>query len=290
MDEIAFNGVVQVTSSDGLALQQTTLNPADLTAALLVHEEPRAQLLGLDVQEAGEFAQVHGCVELQVRPDSGVEEGVLDLIHEDGGVVVDRVDVDGWVVKVGGSRADELGACRAEELLEQGQSLGSTALEAMELLTVLLTEGGVNGVVKTSGVESDADSDQSVHLVVLLGDGIVLVAALLEVLCSGHIDEDVAEHADGVGVAAHHHVGETHIVVGCEVSSHDTGEHGLLVHFNIVESLEGKAEVTEQAVNAQQSNDGEVSKHFVQWTGAIFSSNSQRVFSALDGSELFVDL
>lgn len=204
--------------------------------------------------------------------------------------MVDRVDVDGWVVEVGGSRADELGACRAEELLEQRQGLGSTALEAVELLAVLLTEGSVNSVVKTGGVEGNADSDQSVHLVVLLGDGIVLVAALLEVLCSGHIDEDVAEHADGVGVPAHHHVGETHVVVGCEVSSHDTGEHGLLVHLNVVESLEGKAEVTEQAVNAQQSDDGEVSEHFVQWARAIFTGNSQGVFSTLDGRKLFVDL
>lgn len=89
-----------------------------MTAALLVHKEPCTQLLGLNVQETGQLAQVHGCVELQVGFDSRVEEGVLDLVHEDGGVVVNGVDVDGWVVKVGGSRADELGACRAEELLK----------------------------------------------------------------------------------------------------------------------------------------------------------------------------
>ena len=204
--------------------------------------------------------------------------------------MVNGVDVDGWVVKVGGSRTNELGACRAEELLEQRQGLRATALEAVELLAVFFTEGSVDGVIKTSGVEGNADSDQSVHLVVLLGDGIVLVASLLKVLCSRYIDEDVAEHADSVGIAAHHHVGETHIVVGCEMGSHDTSEHGLLVHLNVIESLKGEAEVTEQAVNAQQSNDGEVPKHFVQWTGAIFPCNSQGVFSTLDGSELFVDL
>lgn len=55
----------------------------------------------------------------------------------------------------------------------------------------------------------------------------------------------MAEHADGVGVAAHHHVGEPNIVVGREVGSHDTGEHGLLVELDVVEGLEGEAEVAE---------------------------------------------
>ena len=39
----------------------------------------------------------------------------------------------------------------------------------------------------------------------------------------------MGEHADCVGVAAHHHVGEADVVVGCEVGGHDSGEHGFFV-------------------------------------------------------------
>lgn len=40
----------------------------------------------------------------------------------------------------------------------------------------------MDGVIQTSGLESHTDGNQSVHLLVLLGDGVVL-GALLEVLC-----------------------------------------------------------------------------------------------------------
>ena len=160
----------------------------------------------------------------------------------------------------------------------------------MELLAVLLAEGGVDGVVEASGVEGDTDGNQSVHLVILLGDSVVAVSALLEVLGPGDVDEDVAEHADGVAVAAGHHVGETDIVVGGEVGGHDTGEHGLLIHLDVVKGLEGKSEVTEQAVNAKQTNDGEVSQHLVEWAGSVFSSKRGRVLTTLHSSQLFVDL
>lgn len=290
VDKVVLQSVVEVVGVDRLALQKTTLNPAHLTAALLVDEEPRAELLRLDLQEASQLLQVHGGVELQVGADGRVVQGVLNLIHEDGGVVVNRVDVEGRVLEVGRSGADELGAGRTEELLEQRKGLGATMLQAVELLAVLLTQGGVDGVIQASGVESDTDGDESVHLVVLLGDGIVAVATLLEVLGPGNVDQDVAEHADGIGIATHHHVGETDIVVGGEVGRHNTGEHGLLVHLDVVESLEGKAEVTQQTVDTQESNDGEVSQHLVQRAGAILSGKRQGVLTTLDGSQLLVDL
>lgn len=276
--------------ADELALQQTAFNPTHLATALLVHQEPRAELLGLNLQEAGELLEVHGGVQLEVRADGRVEQGVLDLVHEDRGVVVDGVDVDRRVVKVGGSGADELGAGRAEEFLEQREGLGATVLETVELLTVLLAEGRVDGVVETSGVEGHADGDQSVHLVILLGNGVVAVAALLEVLCPGDVDQDVAEHPDGITVAAHHHVRETHVVVSREVGGHDTGKHSLLVHLDIIEGLESKAKVTQQAVDTEQTDDREVAQHLVQRTRAILSGNGQRVFTPLDGSQLLIDL
>lgn len=290
VDQVILKSVVKVIGDDRVTLQQAALDPADLAAALLVNKQPGAQLLRLNLKEASQLLKVHGSVELEVGTDSRVEDGVLDLIHEDGSLVVDGVDVVGRVLEVRRSRADELGARGAEKLLEDGQSLGASTLHAVELLTVLLTDSGVDGVIQTSGVESHTDSDQSVHLVVLLGNGVVVVAALLEVLCAGNVDQNVAEHADGVGVTALHHVGETHVVVGGEVSGHHTGEHGLLVHLDVIEGLQGQAEVTEETVNTQQTDDGEVAQHLVEGAGAVLAGESGGVLTALDGSQLLVDL
>lgn len=290
VDQVVLKSVVEIVGDSRLAIQETTVDPADLAAALLVNEQPRAELLGGHLEETCKFLEVHGSVELEVRADGGVEQGVLDLVHEDGGVVVDGVDVGGWVVEVGRSGVDELRAGRAEELLEDGQGLGATLLHAVELLAVLLTDGRVDGVIQTGGVESDTDGDQGVHLVVLLGDGFVVVATLLEVLCPGHIHEDVAEHANGVTVAAHHHVGEAHVVVGGEVGGHDAGEHGLLVHLDVVEDLQGKTEVTEETVHAQQSDDREVAEHLVQGARSVLAGDSHWVLSTLGGVQLLADL
>lgn len=290
MNQVLLKYVVQFVRDNGLTLKQAALDPADLATALLVNQQPGAEFLGLDLEEAGELLQIHRSVEFQVGPDGGVEEGVSDLIHEDGGVVVNGVDVEGRVVEVGRGRADELGAGGAEEFLEERQGLGAAALEADELFTVFLAEGGVDGVVEAGWVESDADGDQGVHLVVLLGDGVVAVAALVEVLGPRDVHQDVAEHADGVGVAAHHHVGEAHVVVCGEVGGHDAGEHGLLVHLDVVEGFECKAKISQQAVDAQQTDDREVSQHPVQRAGTVFSSICHRVLATLDSGQLVVDL
>lgn len=100
----------------------------------------------------------------------------------------------------------------------------------------------------------------------------------------------MAEHPDGVGVAAHHHVGETHVVVGGEVGVHNAGEHGLLVELDVVESLEGKAEVAEQTVDAQESDDGEITKHAVEALGAILASNGHGVLITAPSSKLLCDV
>jgi len=108
----------------------------------------------------------------------------------------------------------------------------------------------VDGVVESGGVESHADGDEGVHLVVLLGDRIVL-SILLEVLRPRNVDEDMAEHADRICITAHHHVGEAYIIVGREVCGHNAGEHGFLVELNIIKSLQRKTEVSEKAVDSQ---------------------------------------
>lgn len=193
------------------------------------------------------------------------------------------------MVEVGWCRGDETWARGAEELLEDWERLWTTTLELQKLVTILLTEGGVDSVIKAGGMEGNANGDESVHLVVHLGNGVVL-RVLLEVLGTRDVDEDVAEHADGVCVAAHHHVGETDIVVGCEVCSHNTRKHGLLVKLNIIEGLERETEVAQKAVYAQQANDREVAQHSVDGLGAVVTGNSHGLLVALHGAELLVDL
>lgn len=287
VDEITLHGVVQVVGIDNLAVQKTILGPAGLTGALLVDQEEAAELLGLDLEETSELLKIHGGVKSKVRLDGWGPHVGLDLVHEDLEVVLDWVNVELWVIKVWWSWGDECWAGSAEELLVNWEGLLATALELQELVTVLLTESGVDGVIQAGWVEGNADGDERVHLVVLLGVGL---GALLEVLGTGDVDQDVGEHADRIGVAAHHHVGETDIVVCGEVSGHDTGEHGLLVELNVVEGLQGEREVTEKAVDAEESDDGKVSQHAVERLGSVVSGHGHWLLVALHGSKLLVDL
>ena len=61
----------------------------------------------------------------------------------------------------------------------------------------------------------------------------------------------MAEHTDGVGVPAHHHVAESDVVVGGEVGGHDTGEHGFFVELNVIKRFQCKTEVAEQTVDSE---------------------------------------
>ena len=118
MDQIALQGVIQVVGVDHFALQQAAFAPAHLPASLLVHQEPAAQLVRFDFEEAGEFFQVHGGVEFEIGFDGRAPHGGFDLVHEDGEVVVDRIDVQFRVVEVGRGGRDEFGAGGAEEVFE----------------------------------------------------------------------------------------------------------------------------------------------------------------------------
>ena len=93
-------------------------------------------------------------------------------------MVLRWVDVVLRVVEIRGNGRDELGARREEELLKDGESLEATALHARELIAVLLAESSMDGVVETDGAEGDADGDESIHLVVLLRDLVVVLAII----------------------------------------------------------------------------------------------------------------
>ena len=164
-------------------------------------------------------------------------------------MVVHGVDVYRGVIEIGRGRGDKFGAGGTEEFFEEGERLGPAALKFHELVAVFFAQGRVNGIVELGGVEGNADGDEGVHLVVFLGDAIVL-GVLLEVLGPGDVHEDVGEHANGVGVAAHHHVAESYVVVCGEVRGHYAGEHGFLVELDVIECFEGETKVPEEAVDS----------------------------------------
>ena len=167
-------------------------------------------------------------------------------------MVVYRVGIRAGGVEVRWGGGDEFGAGGAEEFFEEGEGIGPAALEAGELLGVFFAQGGVDGVVEFGGVEGDADGDEGVHLVVFLRDAVVAGAFFfLEILCPRDVDEDVAEHADGVSVASHHHVAEADVVVGCEVRGHDAREHGFFVQLDVIQGFEREGEIAEEAVDPE---------------------------------------
>ena len=160
--------------------------------------------------------------------------------------MVHRIHVTGRVIKVRRGGADELGTRLPEELLEELQTLGPTPLQLHQLIAVLLPQSRVDGIIQLRRAECDANGDERVHLIVLLAHTIELAAlVLLEILRAADVDEDVGEHADGVGVPPHHHVAEANVVVRGEMRSHHAGEHGFLVQLDVVEGLEGEREVAQ---------------------------------------------
>jgi hypothetical protein len=285
----SLHGIVEIVGSYNITIKQTALVVLDLLASLLVDQQPTPQCVGINLEEASQLFNVHCRVQLEVAADSRAPHVVLDLIHKDGQVVLDGVHVDVGIVKVRRCGRDEAGAGLAEEIFKDGQRLGATELHASKLLTVLVAESRVDRVVETCGVESDADGHQSVHLIALLGNAVVL-SILLEVLCARNVDEDVGKDTDGVRVAVHHHVREADVVVGAELGSHDAREHGLLVELNVVERLEGHAEVAQQAVHAEQTDERKVAEHLVHGSVAVLAGVQGRVVAALAGLELLLDL
>ena len=244
MYQIPLQRIIQLTPIHHLPIQQRPFAPPHLPTPLLVDEQSVSEQLRLDLQEIRQFVQIHGRVQFQVRLDGRGEHRVLHLGHEDRGMVVHRVDVERRVVEIWWRGRDEFRACASEELFEQGEAFRPAPLETSELLAILLAEGGMDGIVEFGWRESDADGDEGVHLVILLADAVVLLTFIV-VLRSAHVDEDVAEHADGIGVSAKHHVAEADIVVGGEVGGHYSCEHGFLVQLDVIEGLEGEGEVAE---------------------------------------------
>lgn len=288
MDQIPLNRIIQLPAHDHLPVQQSPLTPPDLPTPLFIHQQPPSQLLLVDFQEGSQLVEVHGGVEFQVGFDGGVEDGIADLVHENRRMMVHRVNVKRRGRKIRRSRRNKLRARGTEQFLEHGNGFGPPSLQAGELIAVFLAERAVDCIVELGRVEGHADGDERVHLVVFLGDGVELLrlVVLLEVLGAGDVHEDVGEHADGVGVAPHHHVAEADVVVCREMGRHDAGEHGFFVQFDVVEGFQGEGEVAKEAVDAQEADDAEVAEHAVKGAGTVFTGDGVGVRVLLHGGEL----
>lgn len=114
-------GIVKIADVDQITLEQALVLPSQLLGALLGDQEPRSEHLGLDLKEASQLGKIHSSVKAEVRLDGRGPHGGLDLVHEDGQVVLDGVDVGLGVVEIRGNGGDELGAGSSEELLEDGK-------------------------------------------------------------------------------------------------------------------------------------------------------------------------
>ena len=63
-----------------------------------------------------------------------------------------------------------------------------------------------------------------------------------------------------------------------------------LFELDIIEGLQGEAEVSQKAVDAEKTDDREISKHSVERFGTVVASHSHWLFVALHCRKLLVDL
>lgn len=105
------------------------------------------------------------------------------------------------------------------------------------------------------------------YLVELIGLGVVALGPR-------HEREDVREGSDGIGVAAHHQVAEANVVVHRHVAPGDSEEGRLARNIDVVKHLERHGVVAEHAVDAQQADYAEESKHLVKIASGIFIQGS----------------
>lgn len=96
--------------------------------------------------------------------------------------------------------------------------------------------------------------EQGVHSIGRFVDLIELRSSL-EVFESEDEEEDVREGSDRVRVTSQHEVGESDVVVDGDVGRGDSGEERLLVQVDSVEHREGESVISEEDVNANETED-----------------------------------
>ena len=108
--------------------------------------------------------------------------------------------------------------------------------------------------------------------------------------CPLDVEKDVGECADGIGIATHHHIGKSYIIIHRDLTSWNPRVEALLIQFDIFQNLDGLMEITEQGVQPQKSDQRKVAQHFIQWMSAKFSSNKVGIFTSGVHLQLLVNV
>lgn len=88
-------------------------------------------------------------------------------------------------------------------------------------------------------VQDQANGQQMEHLIGLLVDLIVLVrTSVVQLRSALDVQQNGGESPDGIGIATHHHIGETDVVRGRDLARRNVRETSLLVHFNGLKNLQ----------------------------------------------------
>lgn len=230
-------------------------------------------------------------VELQVRSDSGEHLLLMDFVHEDLGLVLYRLLGEIVLGVFTGRRRErqELGTGKVEAILEL---VHISHLHPVHLLVVILVpEHLLEALVDALGMQNQANGEQVVHLLRLLVDLIVLVAARgKQLLRALDVQQDSGEGPDGVRVTPHHHVSEADVIGGGDLAPWDVGVGALFVQLDAFQDFDGLVVVAQQGMQAQQPGEGEVTQHLVERVPAENASHGVGVSAARVNLQLALDL
>merc|ERR1719278_2378495 len=267
VDHIFINIKVDFGSGLELSLKpRSSLCPHNILHFMLECKQVVAEFFRRHFHKPSHLVKGHGGVQLQVGPDGGKHQLLLDLLHKNFELQPEWLLMKSICIKVNsivcwGNWGQKLGAGECIRGLKLGHF---PPLHLVDLVCViLLSEGCVKRLVDPLWVEDEADGQQDKHLVSLLVDLIILVGLGLEHSFSPlNIQKDVGEGTDGIRIPSHHHVRKPNIVVGCDLASRHPAVEALLVQLDVLQNLDGLIEITEQRVKSQKSHEREISQHF----------------------------
>lgn len=174
VDQIILKEDVNIRHVGRLARENVALSPSQLSVLELEVDKDTTQLIRGGFQESAELANIHSGIQVQVTLKRRSSDGIANVSHEDLAVVSSRRAVKNRVLKVRNAGRNKLGCGKVEQLLKDGQGIGTSTLHLVKLITELLAQTSVDNVVESSGVEGHTNGEKSVHLVGFFRSGIEL--------------------------------------------------------------------------------------------------------------------
>jgi len=222
------------------------------------------QIFSVLLGQLRQFRKRDGGIELKIVSDGRDRCLSADLLLEQFQLSSERLVLEEGlrVFEIWDGRGNELWARDREDVFE-GALL--TALEALQFVLELILDVGKERVLNAHRAHGMANHQQRKHLIHLLDHVVILVRGGVELTRAGQEAQHLGEGADGVGVSAHHHVTEAHVVVHGDVTG-GCGEIQRLVvagcgaEVQILDRFHGQPVVTEEGVHAEQSDDGEITQ------------------------------